>query len=217
METIEDTFPNSTKKDRLTISTYDQATPSAGKVKEESFNLTEASTLTGTLLEMERIAAREGMKYLTNYLWSKEKAIRIDKILDEPDEVKKVPKDELQEILQSAQRELETVVEFKGRVIALSNDIAEITVYEESRNVTYTNLDPEYLTDAGLAQGDSFILKIVNDHGIEVPIFKPDEEELERIKREIGAKSEETRKEASDSQKDLDELYNFIKSNDPKK
>ena len=112
--------------------------------------------------------------------------------------------------------ELETVVKIKGRVVALNNDIAEITIYEESRNVTYTNLDPAYLTDAGLAQGDSFILQIINDHGIEIPVFKPDEEELERINREIGAKSEETRKQALDSQKDLDELYNFIKSNDPK-
>lgn len=112
--------------------------------------------------------------------------------------------------------ELETVVKIKGRVVALNNDIAEITIYEESRNAAYTNLDPAYLTDAGLAQGDSFILQIINDHGIDIPVFKPDEEELERINREIGAKSEETRKQALDSQKDLDELYNFIKSNDPK-
>lgn len=183
----------------------------------EIYNFKNASPLTSAPSEAERIVFKEQIKDETKLFgYSEDKAILIENILDAPDETIDTYKNELQEILRSAQSELKHIVEFKGRVVALDDDIAEITLFEEGRNVTYTNLDPAYLTDAGLSHGDSFILKIVNDHGIEIPVFMPDEEEIERINREIGTKSEETRKQALDSQKDLDELYKFIKSNDPK-
>lgn len=187
------------------------------EVNEGTLYYDDTSPSTGVSLEAERISFKEQIKNLTLYhKYSPEKAELITDILDASDGAIETHKNELQEILRAAQSGLEIIVEFKGRVVAIDEEAAEITIYEEGRNVTYSSLDSAYLTDIGLSQGDSFILTIVNDNGIEVPIFKQDKVTMEKIEKEIGPKSEKTQKEAMESQKDLDELYLFIKHNEPK-
>jgi hypothetical protein len=177
----------------------------------------DTSPSTGVSLEAERMAFKNDVKYWTRYhKYSNERVALIIDILDAPEDTIGTCQNELQEILRAAQSAFEVIVEFKGRVVVIDEEVAEITIYEEGRNETYTNLDSTYLTDIGLSQGDSFVLTIVNDNGIEVPVFKPDKEAMEGRERAIGLKSEESRRQALDSQKDLDELYKFIKQNESK-
>lgn len=192
--------------------------PLTQRVENESLSAEKVTSSTGALLEAERIVFKKELKEGTyHHKYSPDKASLIINILDAPDNTIKTQKNELQEILRAAQNEFETIVEFKGRIVAISEEVAEITIYEEGRNETYTNLDPAYLTDIGLSQGDSFVLSIVNDHGIEVPVFKPDKDEMEKVEEYLGPKSEKSSNEAMQSQKDLDELSQFLKNDESKR
>lgn len=112
------------------------------------------------------------------------------------------------------QSKKELIVEFKGRVIAINNENAEITIYEDGRNTTYTGLDPSYLREAGLDVGDPFIFKIVNDAGLDIPIFLLDKALIDKRLQEIGPKTEESREKALESQRKMNEIYNALRNNE---
>lgn len=148
---------------------------------------------------------REDMEFFGFAERGIKRAIKVLRISDE------IPEDDLDFIIRKLkaqeQQEQKIIISLEGRLDHLGEDISTITLFEYGNANKYTGIQSDWFLEAGIKEGDYFILNALDNNGSIEPIVVAHEEKRKKLFEDISQMEEEF---DIKGQQDLDDLLEMI-------